>query len=748
MGIGLILEVWSQVDMSDQYLFPPNPPLETYHYYSTPSVFIDPLYPERVYLSAIYFTGTTDIGDGMYRSVSGHFSFDGGQSWIGKPPYQLGFSGHGPAVAKLKFKSKSQQTEGPLLILYVDSMKNPVTLTYKFVGGVSYSYTLDYGQNWTTDILDPNPGFSDWSPHLWVDNSLGWMRVVQGNQVNCATNPCRMQVYSGWTRFEGQTDTYEPHELRITGAQFDPQNNTFSWAQPKFIGYSSSYIPQREQGINIQTGPMGDVYIAWAFFPNKFYNSNNLCGSEPGPTTVYNSEPRCSCHDNCSKTGTFQVGGTAVPTGLLPCSESGIYFTHCSCSEDSPGSGGPPILNCEEPSLVQSLPGAPHGLSGYPSTVFFGIGTNILFNLHSFPTMAVNQQNGHIFMAFAYYNNPPNLDAYAGIAIRKSEDQGVTWQGIPFLPNLRSDGTLFSRFHPWLVCDEASGTLVLTYYSNKEHPDSLHTYIAISYDEGNTWQEYKVSDHARYINPNGKTPPFPHHRFLCDYGGDKLGLDVYYWKGIAAWSQTIPVKKVPEGAMTVVTQPFEVPCPENLELIYGNYVVGDQGVTFGPDAEYKARKRIEVAGNNNMFTVCSSGYVRMRAGEEIVLSDGFESYGEFEAYIDPSLCGSGGGSSVAGGRVVEAPSVSTEATEGVVFPKPLYQVYPNPVTEGLYVVSFVGEREPVRYEVYNLQMAKMKEGVFQSGQGVIDMRDLSAGMYILKLCTEGHGEWFDIVVKD
>lgn len=109
-------------------------------------------------------------------------------------------------------------------------------------GGQGVSYSTDGGNVWTSVLAGPTSGFLD-KNHLWIDNSP--TSAHEGN------------VYDAWTDFGGSFDN-EIGFVRSTDGGL-----TYSSA----INVSSAVnAGSHNQGVNIQTGPSGEVYLAWAIY--------------------------------------------------------------------------------------------------------------------------------------------------------------------------------------------------------------------------------------------------------------------------------------------------------------------------------------------------------------------------------------------------------------------------------------------------------------------------------------------------
>jgi PKD repeat protein len=108
--------------------------------------------------------------------------------------------------------------------------------------GQSVAYSTDNGNTWTSvvaatqngDLLDKN--------HLWIDNK--------------STSPYEGNIYVAYTDF-GATG-YPVEVTRST-------NDGLSYSTPVAIS-SAINAGSHNQGVNIQTGPNGEVYVAWTVY--------------------------------------------------------------------------------------------------------------------------------------------------------------------------------------------------------------------------------------------------------------------------------------------------------------------------------------------------------------------------------------------------------------------------------------------------------------------------------------------------
>ncbi|MGA9115307.1 MAG: FlgD immunoglobulin-like domain containing protein [Bacteroidota bacterium] len=184
------------------------------------SVAVDPLNPNRVLASAnaTNFPVSTIYGTGVY------WSLDGGLTWSGfdQPPAGNGNSGDPAAVIDRDgrfFVGSIADNDGQGVMRSTD-------------GGATWSYF---------QVSNPNGSLLD-KNHFMVDN--GPASPHQGN------------LYSAWTDF-GQPDPNPIEFARST-------NHGTSWVNEQNISGTIMTASEFGQGVNLQTGPQGEVYAAWS----------------------------------------------------------------------------------------------------------------------------------------------------------------------------------------------------------------------------------------------------------------------------------------------------------------------------------------------------------------------------------------------------------------------------------------------------------------------------------------------------
>jgi len=111
--------------------------------------------------------------------------------------------------------------------------------------GQGVSYSADNGLTWTSVQAGPPPGNDGMldKNHLWIDNSP--TSIYEGN------------VYDAWTNFGGANDS----EIEIVKTS----DGGLTYSTPVAISTAVN-AGSHNQGVNIQTGPAGQVYVTWSIY--------------------------------------------------------------------------------------------------------------------------------------------------------------------------------------------------------------------------------------------------------------------------------------------------------------------------------------------------------------------------------------------------------------------------------------------------------------------------------------------------
>ncbi len=220
----------SKID-SKSVLFDDSPDVATYDgddmTQSENSIMVDPSNDQFI-LNSNNSTSWSGGSVGTLFGTSGLTSNDGGLNWGGEPQ-STGANNSGDPAATIDLNGR----------MFVGCIATG--------GGQGVAYSDDQGATWTTKTVAPGPGGWDMldKNHLCVDNSV--------------SSPYSGNLYSAWTRFQdGNANNKEIEIARST-------DGGDTWESPINIS-SGVNAGGHNQGVNIQTGPNGEVYATWAIY--------------------------------------------------------------------------------------------------------------------------------------------------------------------------------------------------------------------------------------------------------------------------------------------------------------------------------------------------------------------------------------------------------------------------------------------------------------------------------------------------
>ncbi len=184
------------------------------------SIFVDPL-NEDVVLNSNNST-QNPLGD-LY-GANDLYTFDAGETWEGEI--------EGAGEDNAGDPTTAIGLNGRWYINYISSGY-----------GMGISYSDDQGETWTIREAAPNPGSLADKNHMWIDNSPE--SDYEGN------------LYISWTNFGGSND----NEIGLSYSSDDGDTWTLNPDLSSAVGAGS-----HNQGVNIRTGPNGEVYAVWCIY--------------------------------------------------------------------------------------------------------------------------------------------------------------------------------------------------------------------------------------------------------------------------------------------------------------------------------------------------------------------------------------------------------------------------------------------------------------------------------------------------
>ncbi len=313
-------------------------------------------------------------------------------------------------------------------------------------GGNGNAWSSDMGATWTHVQVAPNPGSLADKNHMWVDNS--------------PSSPYVNNLYAGWTDFGSGASNNQIMISRSTDLGL-------TWSAKVAVSTAVA-AGSHNQGVNIQTGPNGEVYVTWA---------------------IYDAWPALE---------------TAL--GFAKSTDGGVTWQ--------------PAVRA-----IQNIQGIRSQATGG------GLLGGKDQRTASFPSMSVNQQNGHIYITWTNIGVPGvNSGTERDIWMVKSIDGGATW-GTAVRINQDALNNGKDQWFPWICADPVTGILAVAFYDSRDFPsnDMANTYVAVSYDEGSTWEDFKVSDAAWSGDGSGTG-------FSGNYAGDYIGISIRGGRAYPVWT--------------------------------------------------------------------------------------------------------------------------------------------------------------------------------------------------------------------
>jgi hypothetical protein len=185
------------------------------------SVFINPNDPENA------LNSNNSGGPSPFYGANDVYTDDAGETWDGELA-GAGGSNSGDPTTAIDLNGRS----------YVGFISSSY--------GIGTSYSDDFGQTWTMVQVAPNPGGSGLDKnHLWVDNS--------------STSPYAGQLYHAWSAFGGPNN----NDIEVSRST----NGGETWSSPLNVSQTIN-AGSHSQGVNVQTGPNGEVYAFFTIYDN------------------------------------------------------------------------------------------------------------------------------------------------------------------------------------------------------------------------------------------------------------------------------------------------------------------------------------------------------------------------------------------------------------------------------------------------------------------------------------------------
>jgi hypothetical protein len=326
---------------------------------------------------------STLYGTGVY------WSLDGGTNWTGfdDPPF-------------------GRNSGDPVSVIGLDGRFYENYITNAYGQGVAVS--TNNGVNWTTHIVAPNPGSLADKNHFMVDKHT--------------TSPYLNRAYCTWTDFGG-ANNYDA-VIRYS--------TNFGQTWTSSINLSNALSSYLNQGVNVQTGPNGEVYVAFAVYID----------------------------------GSVSTGEDGI--GFVKSTDGGATWSAPAYAYQATNFGIRGTLSSKSGIRVASFPSMAVDRSGGP-------------------------RNGWIYMTWPQRNVAP-AGTDPDIVLIRSTDGGTTWSA-PVRVNDDPLNNGKDQYYSWCTVDQTTGQLMLVFYDSRNVPNNqAEVYMARSLDGGTTFENFKVSD--------------------------------------------------------------------------------------------------------------------------------------------------------------------------------------------------------------------------------------------------------------
>ncbi|MCD4790448.1 MAG: glycoside hydrolase, partial [Bacteroidales bacterium] len=189
------------------------------------SIFVNPADNEFL-LNSNNSTSWNGSSAGTLYGANSFMSDDAGLNWYGSEQGAGGSNSGDPTTAINLDGSR----------MYVNFISNS--------GGQGIAYSTNNGANWSYVSAAPNPGSMADKNHMWIDNS--------------PVSPHEGNLYIAWTAFGGSNN----ENIEIVKST----DGGLNWS-PTPINISSAVnAGSHDQGVNLQTGPNGEIYACWSVY--------------------------------------------------------------------------------------------------------------------------------------------------------------------------------------------------------------------------------------------------------------------------------------------------------------------------------------------------------------------------------------------------------------------------------------------------------------------------------------------------
>lgn len=348
------------------------------------SIFVNPQNPEALLQSN---NSTASVASNIYGANS-FMSSDRGSTWGGSIQGAGGTNSGDPALAI--------SLSGRYYVGYIHSS-----------GGQGVAYSTNQGESWTPVLVAPAPGgfgaILD-KNHLWIDNS--------------PSSPYESYLYDAWTNMGNGGNQNEIEIKRSI-------DEGLTWSSAINIS-SAVNAGSHCQGVNIQTGPNGEVYVIWAIY-DSWPSDEKAIGFAKSLDGGATWQPAVRIINNIRGIRTTGVGKNmrvnSFPTMAVDISNGpnsgAIYVTWANIGVPGTNTG-----TSADVYMIKST----NGGSTWSTPIKVNQDATGLGKKHYFPWITCDPDNGNI--SVIYYDDRNVGSSQCEAYVSNSVDGGNSWEDV------------------------------------------------------------------------------------------------------------------------------------------------------------------------------------------------------------------------------------------------------------------------------------------------------------------------------
>lgn len=332
-------------------------------------------------------------------------------------------------------------------------------------------------------------------------------------------------------------------------------NNGSTWTYYQVADVSSGryFLDKNHLAVDNSTSSqfVNNLYSAWTDFPDP-YTFGPVRGSRSTNQGVNWTNEQAISGTGIGQGVNLQVGpgGTVYAVWAVPDISTRIEG---ALGFNKSTNGG---VNWATPSTAIS------NIKGIRTSSFstYGIRAN------SYPSMAVSQSTGHIYVVWTNYGVPGTNTGDADIYMIKSTNGGDSW-GTPTRVNNDQIGNGANQFFPWITIDPVTDGISIVFFDGRSYISQKEVQVMLAYstDGGTSFTNTAVNDVDFTVAPLPK--------FAGNYSGDYIGITSREGISYPLWHAQVPDANA-QGWMTKIENSINITVDQTFSN--GNRITGSQ----------------------------------------------------------------------------------------------------------------------------------------------------------------------------